>query len=161
VQLSADFLRNCLIGGDDVARPALGRSIDVLKFVVAYVATAIVFFGLDFIWLSRMLAFYQSQLGELLLERPRLGYAAAFYAVYVIGVVVLVVLPAATAGSWINALLGGALLGLVAYGTYDMTNMATLKGFQLQVALVDMAWGTFVTAAAATAGTLALGLFRL
>lgn len=133
----------------------------MLKFVVAYAATAIVFFGLDFIWLTRMLGFYQAQLGDLLLDKPRLGYAGAFYAVYVIGIVVLVVLPAATAGNWVNALLGGALLGLVAYGTYDMTNMATLKGFQLQVAMVDMAWGTFVTAIAATAGTLALSVFRL
>lgn len=133
----------------------------MLKFVVAYLATAIVFFGLDFLWLSRMLGFYQSQLGGLLLDKPRLGYAGAFYAVYVIGVLVLVVLPAATAGSWVNALLGGALLGLVAYGTYDMTNMATLKGWSLQVALVDMAWGTAVTMLAATAGTLVLGLFRL
>jgi uncharacterized membrane protein len=133
----------------------------MLKFVVAYLATAIVFFGLDFLWLSRMLGFYQSQLGGLLLDKPRLGYAGAFYAVYVIGVLVLVVLPAATAGSWVNALLGGALLGLVAYGTYDMTNMATLKGWSLQVALVDVAWGTVATMLAATAGTLVLGLFRL
>ncbi|MGN6682641.1 MAG: DUF2177 family protein [Devosia sp.] len=133
----------------------------MLKFVVAYLATAIVFFGLDFLWLSRMLGFYQSQLGGLLLDKPRLGYAGAFYAVYVIGVLVLVVLPAATAGSWVNALLGGALLGLVAYGTYDMTNMATLKGWSLQVALVDVAWGTVLTMLAATAGTLVLGLFRL
>lgn len=133
----------------------------MLKFLVAYVATAIVFFGLDFIWLSRMFGFYQSQLGELLLDKPRLGYAGAFYAVYVIGVVVLVVLPASDGGNWVNALLGGALLGLVAYGTYDMTNMATLRGFQLPVAIVDMAWGTFVTAISATAGTLVLGWLKL
>ena len=133
----------------------------MLKFIVAYAATAIVLFGLDFIWLSRMFGFYQSQMGGLLLEKPRLGYAAAFYAVYVIGVVVLVVLPSASTGSWVNALLGGALLGLVAYGTYDMTNMAVLKGYQLPVALVDMAWGTFVTSVAATAGTLTLAFFRL
>lgn len=133
----------------------------MLKFIVAYLATAIVFFGLDFVWLSRVLGFYQSHLGGLLLEKPRLGYAGAFYAAYVIGVVVLVVLPAAAAGSWINALLLGALLGLVAYGTYDMTNMATLRGWSLQVALVDLAWGTFVTALAATVGTLVLGFFRI
>ena len=133
----------------------------MLKFVVAYLATAIVVFGLDFFWLNRMLGFYQSQMGDLLLEKPRLGYAAAFYAVYVVGVVVLVVLPAAAGGSWINALLAGALLGLMAYGTYDMTNVATLKGWSPQVAMVDMAWGTFVTALAATVGTLVLTFFRL
>ena len=133
----------------------------MLKFVVAYVATAIVFFGLDFVWLSRMLGFYQSQLGELLLDKPRLGYAGAFYALYVVGVVILVVLPATEGGGWVNALLGGALLGLVAYGTYDMTNMATLKAWPLQVALLDMAWGTLLTALAAAAGTLASGIARV
>jgi uncharacterized membrane protein len=133
----------------------------MLKFIVAYAATAIVLFGLDFIWLSRMFGFYQSQMGGLLLDKPRLGYAAAFYAVYVIGVVVLVVLPSASTGSWVNALLGGALLGLVAYGTYDMTNMAVLKGYQLPVALVDMAWGTVVTAVSATVGTLVVGWLKL
>ena len=133
----------------------------MLKFIVAYAATAIVLFGLDFIWLSRMFGFYQSQMGGLLLDKPRLGYATAFYAVYVIGVVVLVVLPSASTGSWVNALLGGALLGLVAYGTYDMTNMAVLKGYQLPVALVDMAWGTVVTAVSATVGTLVLGWLKL
>jgi uncharacterized membrane protein len=70
----------------------------------------------------------------------------------VVGVVALVVIPATVSGNWVQALLMGALLGLVAYGTYDMTNMATMKGYTLRVALVDMGWGTFVTAISATAG---------
>lgn len=124
----------------------------MLKYVIAYVATAVVFFGLDFIWLSRMLGFYRAEMGSLLLEQPKLGYAGAFYALYVVGIVALVVVPALGGGGWGQALAMGALLGLVAYGTYDMTNMSTLNGWSLKLALVDMAWGTFVTAAAATAG---------
>lgn len=124
----------------------------MLKYVIAYAATAVVFFGLDFVWLSRMLGFYRSEMGGLLLEQPKLGYAAGFYALYVVGIVALVVVPALGGGGWGQALLMGALLGLVAYGTYDMTNMSTLKGWSLNLALVDMAWGTFVTAVAATAG---------
>jgi uncharacterized membrane protein len=124
----------------------------VLKYVIAYAATAVVFFGLDFIWLSRMLGFYRAEMGSLLLEQPKLGYAGAFYALYVVGIVALVVVPALGGGGWGQALAMGALLGLVAYGTYDMTNMSTLNGWSLKLALVDMAWGTFVTAAAATAG---------
>jgi uncharacterized membrane protein len=124
----------------------------VLKYVIAYAATAVVFFGLDFVWLSRMLGFYRSEMGGLLLEQPKLGFAAGFYALYVVGIVALVVVPALGGGGWGQTLLMGALLGLVAYGTYDMTNMSTLKGWSLNLALVDMAWGTFVTAVAATAG---------
>lgn len=126
----------------------------MLKYVIAYVATAVVFFGLDFVWLSRALGFYRGEIGSLLLETPKFGYAAGFYLLYVVGIVALVVIPATTAGGWVQALLMGALLGLVAYGTYDMTNMATLKGYTLRVALVDMGWGMFVTAVAAVIGTL-------
>lgn len=126
----------------------------MLKYVIAYAATAVVFFGLDFVWLSRALGFYRSEIGSLLLETPKFGYAAGFYLLYVVGIVALVVIPATTAGGWVQALLMGALLGLVAYGTYDMTNMATLKGYTLRVALVDMGWGMFVTAVAAVIGTL-------
>ncbi len=126
----------------------------MLKYVIAYVATAVVFFGLDFVWLTRALGFYRGEIGSLLLDQPKLGYAAGFYLLYVVGIVALVVIPATTGGGWVQALLLGALLGLVAYGTYDMTNMATMKGYTLRVALVDMGWGTFVTAIAAVAGTL-------
>lgn len=126
----------------------------MLKYVIAYVATAVVFFGLDFVWLSRALGFYRGEIGSLLLETPKFGYAAGFYLLYVVGIVALVVIPATTGSGWVQALLMGALLGLVAYGTYDMTNMATLKGYTLRVALVDMGWGMFVTAVAAVIGTL-------
>jgi uncharacterized membrane protein len=120
--------------------------------IVAYVATAIVFFALDFIWLSTAMKFYREQLGGLLLDQPNLAVAAAFYVVYVVGLVVLAVLPAAENGTWVNALLAGALLGLVAYGTYDFTNLSTLKGWSVAVSLVDLAWGTFLSGVSATAG---------
>jgi uncharacterized membrane protein len=126
----------------------------VLRPVIAYVATAIVFLGLDVVWLSRALGFYREQMGGLLLEQPRLGYAAGFYAVYVVGIVALVVLPGAAEQSWVRVLWSAALLGLVAYGTYDMTNMAVLKGYSLPLALVDLAWGVVATTVSATAGYL-------
>jgi uncharacterized membrane protein len=126
----------------------------VLRPVIAYVATAIVFLGLDVVWLSRALGFYREQMGGLLLEQPRLGYAAGFYAVYVVGIVALVVLPGAAEQSWVRVLWSAALLGLVAYGTYDMTNMAVLKGYSLPLALVDLTWGVVATTVSATAGYL-------
>lgn len=124
----------------------------MLKYVVAYAATAVVFFGLDLIWLTRAVGLYREHLGGLLLDKPKLVFAAAFYLVYVFGIVCLAIAPALQGGGWPRALLGGALLGLVAYGTYDMTNMSTLKGWSLTLAIIDMAWGTLLTAVAATAG---------
>ena len=129
----------------------------MLAWLSAYGAAALVFFGLDFLWLSTMTpAFYRPRLDSLLLAEPRLGVAAAFYLLYVAGIVQLAVMPA-LAGTWTAALVAGAVLGLVAYGTYDMTNLSTLKGWSLSVSLVDMAWGTLLTGLAASAGWLAAG----
>ncbi len=123
------------------------------RYLIAYAATAVVFLGLDYIWLSRLaIGFYRSQIGDLLLARPNFAAAGLFYLFYVVGVVYFAVLPALQGGGWQAALIGGALLGLISYGTYDMTNLATLKGWSLSVSLVDMAWGAFLTGTAATAG---------
>lgn len=124
----------------------------MLRYVVAYAATAVIFFAIDFLWLSNAVGFYRERLGELLLDKPNLGYAAGFYLLYVGGIVMLAVVPALNAGSWSNAALAGAVLGLVAYGTYDMTNLSTLRNWSLTVSLVDMAWGTALTAVSATGG---------
>ncbi|PKQ21219.1 MAG: DUF2177 domain-containing protein [Actinobacteria bacterium HGW-Actinobacteria-6] len=118
-----------------------------------YVITVVVFLGIDFVWLSTMGdRFYRKQLGDMMRPSPDLGVALLFYLVYVVGALVLVVLPAAEKGSLIQAVLGGALLGLVAYGTYDITNLSTLVGWPTVVAVVDMVWGTTLTAVVSTAG---------
>lgn len=121
--------------------------------LIAYVATAVIFFAMDFAWLSVALnTLYKPQLGGLLLDKPNMPVAAGFYLLYVVGVLAFAVMPALAQGDWTRALWGGALLGLVAYGTYDITNLAITAGWSPIVSVVDMAWGTFVTAAAATAG---------
>lgn len=121
--------------------------------LIAYVATAVIFFAMDFVWLSVALkTLYKPNLGALLLDQPKMGVAAGFYLLYVVGVLAFAVFPALAQGDWTRALWGGALLGLVAYGTYDMTNLATTAGWSALVSLVDMVWGTVVTAVAATAG---------
>src|SRR5690606_30249930 len=111
-----------------------------MTYVVAYIATAVVFLGLDAIWLSRIaLGMYRQELGALLLDKPNLPIAAAFYLLYVAGIVVLAIVPAlGEGGGWIKALLLGAVLGLVAYGTYDITNLSTLKGWSTRLALIDI-----------------------
>jgi uncharacterized membrane protein len=123
--------------------------------IVAYLLTAVVFFGMDLVWLSTMVGFfYKPRIGDLLLDPPKLGVAAVFYLIYVVGVVVFAVLPAVKDGDWARAAWSGALLGFVAYGTYDMTNLATLRGFSASVAAIDMVWGTVATAVAATLAAL-------
>jgi uncharacterized membrane protein len=125
------------------------------RFAIAYATTAIVFCGLDFLWLGFVAkGYYQSQVGGLLLERPNLPVAALFYAVYVAGMLVFAVLPALSAGAWEKALLYGALFGFFAYATYDLTNLATLKGWSPGIAFLDLAWGSVVTAVSASAGFL-------
>ena len=133
-----------------------------MRFVVAYIATAVVFLGLDVLWLTQVaLGMYRRELGGLLLDKPNLAVAAVFYLVFVAGIVLLAIFPALNGGSWVNALLMGAVLGLVAYGTYDITNLSTLKGWSTSLALIDLAWGTALTAVSATAGYLVLSWFHL
>ena len=122
------------------------------KALIAYSATLVTFLLLDGIWLGLLMApTYRELLGPLMLEKPLLLPAAVFYCLYVFGCVVFVVLPALR---WQKAATMGALLGLVAYGTYDLTNWATLRGWSAQVSLMDWAWGTFATAVACTVGFL-------
>ena len=125
------------------------------RFAIAYAATFVVFCVLDFLWLGFVAkGYYQSQVGTLLLERPNLAVAALFYGLYIVGVLIFAVLPALDAGQWTRALSYGALFGFFAYATYDLTNLATLKGWSPGVALLDLAWGAVVTGMSATAGFL-------
>jgi uncharacterized membrane protein len=111
-----------------------------------------VLFGLDMIWLqSTQATLYQPAIGELLAQRPNISAIAVFYLLYVAGVVYFAVQPALASGDWSDALLKGALFGFFCYATYDLTNMATLKVWWLHLTLADMAWGTFLTGASATA----------
>lgn len=124
-----------------------------MTYVVAYIATAVVFLGLDALWIGKIaLPMYRQELGSLLLDKPNLPVAAAFYLLYVVGIVVLAIMPALTEGGWLKALVLGAVLGLVAYGTYDMTNLSTLRGYTVKIALTDLAWGTALTAVSAAIG---------
>lgn len=128
-----------------------------MAYVVAYLATAIVFLGLDYLWLSNAgPRIYQPALGDLMLDRPNIPVAAAFYLVYAAGIVVFAIAPHGEPRSLGHVSLLGAFLGLVAYGTYDITNLATLRGWPVSIALIDMAWGVFVTAMGALGGALAL-----
>ena len=133
-----------------------------MRYAVAYIVTAVVFLGLDAIWLTQVaLGMYRRELGGLLLDRPNLVIAGIFYLVFVVGLVVLAINPALNGGSWLTALLMGGVLGLVAYGTYDITNLSTLKGWSVTVTIADLVWGTVLSAVSATAGYLVVTWFKL
>ncbi len=133
--------------------------ISVLTLLAGYAGAAVVFFALDFLWLTVIaIGFYRSQIGDLLLDQPNFAAAGVFYLFYVAGIVGFAVLPAVSAQSWLWALIAGVALGLIAYGTYDMTNLATLKGWSLPMSLMDMAWGGALTGVAALGGYFAVKL---
>lgn len=124
-----------------------------MKYLIAYLGTGLVMGVLDAIWL--VLAgprLYRPAIGSLLADKPDMRAAVAFYLIYVFGIVMLAVLPALREGAMSRAALSGAVLGLVAYATYDLTNQATLKIWPVHVTLIDLAWGTIVTTAAAAGG---------
>jgi uncharacterized membrane protein len=124
-----------------------------MRFLWAYAGAGLVFLAADFIWLGFVArGFYREHLGALMLERPNMAPAIAFYALFVAAIVFFAITPGMREQSWKVALVHGALLGGVAYATYDLTNLATLKIWPTIVAMVDLAWGSFITAIAATAG---------
>jgi uncharacterized membrane protein len=130
--------------------------------VLGYLGTAIAFCALDFAWLSVMAPrFYHDQVGALLRDTPQWQSGLAFYLLYVIGLMVFCVLPARRTenAGWRRAACLGALFGLVAYGTYDLSNLATLKGWTMPLTLVDMTWGAVASAVASTCGYFSVKFF--
>jgi len=124
-----------------------------MTWVAAYLGSALAMLVCDGIWLSLAAKrLYRPQLGDLLLDGFRIAPAAIFYFLYVAGIVLLAVAPGLAAGKWTVALTRGIALGLVAYATYDLTNQATLRHWSSLVSVADIAWGTVLTGAAASAG---------
>ena len=119
----------------------------VTNFLKLYAVALPAFLVIDLIWLGVIArSFYQSQMGHLMRAQVNWVAAIAFYLLFVAGIVVLAVWPALERQSLAQALILGALLGLVTYAAYDLTNLATLEGFPLTVTLVDLAWGTVLCA---------------
>ena len=124
----------------------------------AALATALAFSTLDALWLGYVgIGFYTEAIGPIMAAPFRWSAAIAFYLVYLAGTLHFAVWPNAARGIRPTAI-QGALLGFLAYATYDLTNLATLAAFTWKLALIDMAWGTFATATASAAGALAARL---
>lgn len=121
-------------------------------FIKLYAIAFPVFLAIDMVWLGLVAKdFYRSQIGFLMKSEINWPAAILFYLLFVAGLVVFVIAPALEKRAWRHALLYGALFGLIAYATYDLTNLATLQGWPLLVTVVDMAWGAVLAASVSTA----------
>ena len=123
------------------------------RYLIAYAGTFTVMIALDLIWLGVVAKpLYQQGLGTLMLPQPDWPVAALFYSIFALGLVIFGVAPHETARSWPHTLLMAALFGFFCYATYDLTNLATLKGWPVGLSLIDIAWGTAVSTAAVAGG---------
>ena len=128
----------------------------MLKYFGIYLAVFLARFVIDMVW-RRVIAvsWYQQGMGPLLAASPNLAAAAAFYLLYPVGLRIFAVFPAEGSGV-MKAALMGALFGFFAYSTYDLTNLAVVKGWPLGLTFIDMAWGTLVSGVSSALGKLSL-----
>ena len=125
----------------------------MFRYLVAWLWAGLLLAGLDFFWLTTTNAtLYRPVLGQVLAAAPRMGPAVLFYVIYLVGVVIFAVAPAIRSGRWRDATATGAMFGFFCYATYDLTNQATLLVWDTKITLLDLCWGTFLTASGATAG---------
>ncbi len=121
------------------------------RFIVVFV----IFLVIDLVWLTKVSPnFYKTHLGHLMADKVNFIPAIIFYIVYIIALLVFVINPAIASGNLKSTLYLGALIGFAMYGTYDLTNMATLKGWPALVTVVDLLWGTFITTSTCFLSTL-------
>jgi uncharacterized membrane protein len=117
------------------------------KMIITYVITLIAFVAIDMVWLLWLArATYVAEIGELLRKQPNIVAALAFYLVFAAGLVFFAVSPGLKSGSLLQTMALAAALGFVAYGTYDLTNLSVMNGFGLKIAIIDLLWGTCLSA---------------
>ena len=125
----------------------------MIKYVAAYLGAGLTFAAMDAVWLTTMSSrLYKPALGPILADKPDMKAAVAFYLISIAGTVFLAVEPALREGAWQRAALNGAVLGFVAYATYDLTNQATLNVWSTRVTIIDSCWGTVLTTLTAVGG---------
>jgi uncharacterized membrane protein len=121
--------------------------------VLTYLSVLVVFVGVDALWIGAIAGnLYRREMGTLMADRPLWSAAFLFYLLYAAGITVLAI-PDGQVG-WPRALLQGAVLGLCAYATYNLTNVAVVRGWPIRLSVMDLAWGTALTAFAAVMGYL-------
>ena len=128
----------------------------MLKYLAGYLGAGLAFAAIDAVWLPTMTnRIYKPILGPILADKPDMKAAVAFYLIYIAGIVFFAISPALRDGGLARAALNGAVLGFIAYATYDLTNQATLNVWSSRLTLIDLAWGTVLTLSASSIGYLA------
>jgi len=131
----------------------MAHTLPFSTLLLCYGLTVVAFLVIDMIWLAGVAkSFYANQLGGLMADSPRWGVAIAFYLVYIIGIVFFASRFGLADGSVLTAALYGAAFGFFCYATYDLTNLATLKGWPPKMVMVDIVWGTVLTGSCAAIG---------
>jgi uncharacterized membrane protein len=126
-----------------------------MQFAAAYITVLVVFLLIDAAWLSTMAnMLYRPVLGDIVLPSLRVWPAVAFYAMFSIGIVAFAVMPALKSNAASTAVICGLVFGAIAYGTYDLTNYATLRNWNLQITVIDIVYGAIASAIAGAAATL-------
>jgi len=124
-----------------------------MRGILLYIGTFFIFLLVDAIWLGLVAKnLYQQQLGHLMADSVNWIAAILFYLLFVGGILVLAVIPAAAEQNLGKALLYGAIFGLICYATYDLTNLATIKDWPLKIVIIDMVWGTILSTLVSTGG---------
>lgn len=122
----------------------------MLKNLAIYASFLVALIAIDLVWLLGLAKnLYRNEMGDLMASEPKLLAGLAFYLLYALGACIFVIVPALSKQSWLYALQYGALFGLFCYMTYDLTNLAVVRNFPAQLALIDIAWGSFVTSISA------------
>lgn len=123
------------------------------KYLAAYGLTFLVFLVVDIIYLGFIAKdLYARHIGFLMAEKVNWPAAIIFYLLFVLAIFVFVINPALAKDSWQTALIYGAFFGFITYATYDLTNLATLKGWPVRIVIYDLLWGTVLAAVVGTAG---------
>ena len=127
---------------------------DITTFLKLYFIAFSSLLGIDALWLTKIApALYKKNIGHLMAEKPNLLAAGLFYVIYIAGAVYFVIYPAFLDKSPIQALLRGALLGLVSYATFDLTSQAVFKNWPTRITIIDLIWGTILTASVCALAT--------
>lgn len=117
-----------------------------MAFIKLYLITLFLFLVIDFLWLCLIAKnLYKEQIGFLLSESPRWGAVILFYCIYAFGLMFFVISPAIRVENYLTALTYGALFGFICYAAYDLTNLATLRGWPVKLVIYDLIWGAFIS----------------
>jgi len=126
-----------------------------MQMVILYISTLVIFLGVDAVGITKLIRpVFERHVGDLLADPFRVGPAAFFYSLYIVGVLYFVSLPALRENQPTQALIGGVLIGLMCYGTYEFTNLATLRDWSWEQVITDTLWGGALTGASAWAGVM-------